>query len=153
MLRRSLTLIVMLGFVSGQTIAQPHAHAASITPVDHDSRPHFHLSLFSHFEHSHEPEHAHHHHANGSHSHSPSADEHSRRDDHDSDAVYLPNNIGDSLANKAVAPVDCLALISVLVVADFLTAPCDADRPTWAFFSERNSSGQSFCPVLRALRI
>src|SRR4051812_7308726 len=102
MLRRIISIIVMLGFVTGQMAAFPHAHAANGEPFDHDARPHIHLSWFEHVGDCHDDGHAHHH--DGGHSQPHSPDANIDHDDHDTDAVYLPTDIDVYLPTKSVGP-------------------------------------------------
>jgi hypothetical protein len=151
MFRKGLSLIVMLGFVLGQMAALPHAHAASSTPANHDSRPHIHVPCFAANGHSHDE--GHHHHADGSHHHSPVCDHEKQGHDHDSDAVYLPNNMGDSLPSTMVASVDCLQNVAALPERCAFLNPPHANSVIGPYFSDECSSAQPLYLALRALRI
>ena len=153
MFRKGLSLIVMLGFVMGQMAALPHAHAASSTPANHDSRPHIHVPCFAANGHSHDEGHHQHHHADGSHHHSPVSDDQKQSHNHDSDAVYLPNNMGDSLPSTMVASVDCLQNVSALPKLCAFLNPPHANSVIGPYFSDECSSAQPIYLALRTLRI
>jgi hypothetical protein len=52
MLRRVVSIFVMLGYLAGQLAAVPHAHAGD-GDHDHDARePHFHLAWFGEYRHA-----------------------------------------------------------------------------------------------------
>src|SRR4051794_40042770 len=114
MLRRSVSIIVMLGFVIGQMAAFPHAHAANGEPFDHDTRPHIHLAWFEHVGDCHNDGDAHHHDHDGDRSQPDSPDANIDHDDHDSDAVYLPTDIGVSLPTKNIGPVKSFEITTTL---------------------------------------
>jgi hypothetical protein len=103
MFRRGVSILVMLGYLAGQSAAVPHAHASG-SQRDHDAcEPHIHLAWFG--------EHHHHHHR-----------EHYGRDnavaalgndylavgfdrgateDHDDDAIYVPSGLTAGATNMA----------------------------------------------------
>ena len=153
MLRRSVSLIVMLGFVIGQIVAFPHAHADGRQPADHNARPHIHLAWLAHGSHSHDGDHCHHHNADGSHSHSPTPATKTEQDDHDSDAVYLPSDIGVSLPTKSVTSLDNFEIISTLTIAVVPSTTSVTDCVTGPFFSGDCSPACPLYLALCALRI
>jgi hypothetical protein len=67
MLRRCLSLMVLVGFLASQLAAMPHAHAAvsADEQAEHDATPHFHLGSAGHHHHDHGDSHSH----KGQHSH------------------------------------------------------------------------------------
>jgi hypothetical protein len=153
MFRRSVSIIVMFGFVTGQMAAFPHAHAENGEPFDHDARPHIHLSWFEHVGDCHNDGHAHHHDHDGDDSQRRSLDTNVDHDDHDSDAVYLPTDIGVSLPTKSIESVhnfDVTATLAIPVapLPTFLT-----DCVTGQYFSGDCSPGRPLWLVLRALRL
>jgi len=151
MLHRSVSITVMVGFVIGQMAAFPHAHAEGDRLADHNFRPHIHVTSLAHGSHSHDGEHRHHHNADGSHSHSPKPV--SDQDQHDSDAVYLPHDIGVSLPTKTLAPVHNFEVIVALAIPVAPSATSDSDYTTGPFFSSKRSPGRPLYLALRALRI
>jgi hypothetical protein len=89
MLRRCISTLVLIGFVAGQLVAVPHAHAGLSPEAQrkHDAQPHVHVG------HSHGHSHSH-----GGHSHDHAGDRPSptksvpppKGTEHDANAVYLP---------------------------------------------------------------
>jgi hypothetical protein len=149
MFRKSLSLIVMLAFVTGQLAVIPHAHGDSGEPFDHDARPHFHVAWFTHVGHCRDGGHAHPHEADASYSNPPSSNSKTGHSDHDSDAIYLPSDMGISLPTKSVGPLDNFLIDSSLglavVPATISTTACLAD----AFSPDECSPA---CPLYLALR-
>src|SRR5262245_23923295 len=100
--RRILGTVVLAAYLSGQWMAMPHAHAndGAVANSGHGSRPHVHASWFRHKDHSHGHgyERTHHHHDD--HARVPIApafeSDHDAPNGHDSDAVYLPDELGAS---------------------------------------------------------
>ena len=97
--------------------------------------------------------HVHHHECDENHSQPPSSDSNAGHNDHDSDAVYLPNHIGVSLANNSVASLDRLQVVSMLAI-EAVRTPAAA----FACLAEPYSPDECSpaCPLylaLRALRI
>jgi hypothetical protein len=152
MFRRSVSIVVMLGLVTGQTAAFPHAHAEDREPFDHDARPHIHLSWFEHVSDSHNDG-QHHHDNDGDHSQPRSPDVNIDHDDHDSDAVYLPTDIGFSLPTKGVVPVQNLEVTATLSLPVAPAPTFLTDRVTGPYFSGDCSPGRPLWLVLRALRL
>jgi hypothetical protein len=116
--------MLTVGYLAGQLAAVPHAHGQSgdSQPSDHSARPHVHFSWFdchdhSHDDHSQDDGHTHHHERDGTDSQPPSSESNAGHDDHDSDAVYLPNDTGISLPSKSVGSPDSLQVVSTLVIA------------------------------------
>lgn len=152
-MRRSLSIIVMLAFVIGQMTTFPHAHADGQQPADHNARPHIHVALLGHGSHSHDDEDCHHHNGDGSHSQSPSPAIESEQDGHDSDAVYLPNDIGVSLQAKSVTPLDNYEISSTLAISVVPSTISVADCIAGPLFP---GECNPICPLwlsLRALRL
>jgi hypothetical protein len=153
MLRRSVSIIVMLGFVIGQMEAFPHAHADGQQPADHNARPHIHVAWLANGSQSRDGEHHHRHNADGSHSHSPMPVAETEQDEHDSDAVYLSDDIGVSLPTKSVISLDNFEIISALtltvVSSTTSTNGCLAER----IFPGECSPNRPLWLSLRALRI
>lgn len=85
MFRRIVSILVLLGFIAGQSAVMPHAHGG-LEPVGHDATPHIHLSL----HHSHSHCHGSHKHSHHSHQPSPAGQLCKAVVDHDADAIYLP---------------------------------------------------------------
>src|SRR4051794_12708655 len=116
MFRRGFSIFVLLAFTASQLAVTPHAHAEAGKPVDHDALPHVHLSWFEQAGHCHDDEYAHHHSADDSHSQPLFCKAGIEHDDHDSDAVYLSNDTGNSLATKSVAPLRNLEIVVALTL-------------------------------------
>ena len=108
MIRRCVSLLVILGMLASQLVAIPHAHAghSAADQQKHDATPHFHTGPHRHGDHEHAP-------ANGGHGHddhgpsTESASESQPRDPsndlppvpsggsgHDADAVFVPASSG-----------------------------------------------------------
>lgn len=152
MFRQRVSIIVMLGFVTGQLVAMPHVHPGASEPFDHDARPHIHIGWLAHVAHCHDGEHARHH---GDHSHSDSCTygTESGRDGHDSDAVYLPNDIGVSLPTVGVTPVDHFPLVTTFALPLATSATSVSHSVANALVTEECSSTYPLCLTVRALRI
>lgn len=155
MARRCTTTLLMLACLTSQLVVVPHSHGASgeNQPCDHNTRPHVHVSWFDHVDHSHDVGHTHRHECDGSHSHPTSSDSNSGNDDHDSDAVYLPNDTGVSLPGKSVVSLENLLVVSTLAIAAIPTPQAISEC-----LADANSSDKCgpACPLylaLRALRI
>jgi hypothetical protein len=101
MIRRGISIVVLLGYLAGQVVMVPHAHAGQ-SPVDgHSLAPHVHV-LVCGICHQH---HRHGHHGHGDAPHEHAANDHTTSDsrqgdsvladecDHDADAVYVPTVI------------------------------------------------------------
>ena len=152
MFRKGVSIVVLLGFVAGQVAAMPHAHGDCTLRDDHDSRPHAHTLCVGEAGHRH----AHHHDVADTrmtHSHPPVSQAIGEQDDHDSDAVYLANDISVFLASKITSvPTGGQVLYAVVYpVASSLTAA--ADYSAAAFFPNECSSSRPLYLELRALRI
>ena len=153
MFLKSLTFIVLLGFVTGQMSVFPHAHAGGGQPSDHSARSHIHVARLAHTGHCHDNGHCHHHHADGSHSHMPTPVAETEQDQHDSDAVYLPNDIDVSLPNKGIGPVNDFEFLVTLTIPVAPSIASVTDCVTGPFFSGDCSPGRPLYIALRALRI
>jgi hypothetical protein len=138
-----------MAYLASQLAIVPHAHGRSGEgqSSDHDARPHFHVSWFGHAEHDH-----HHDHVGGQsrpHSSEPDTD----RGDHDSDAIYLPNDTGLSLPGQSFVAPDNLQVVSTLTVAAAPVPTANSNRVADAFFAGECSPGCPLYLALRALRI
>jgi hypothetical protein len=159
MLRRSLSIALILGYLASQLAAVPHAHGGSSENQSsgHNVRPHIHISSFNLFDHSHDRHsddgHAHHHECDDSHSHSASSSSNAEHDDHDNDAVYLPNDTGFSLPSKSVVSLDCLQSVSTLAIAAIATPAARSEPSAVAYSPGECSLGCPLYLALRALRI
>jgi hypothetical protein len=153
MFRRGVSLIVMLGFVTGQLGALPHAHGEIGEPFDHNCRPHVHVSWFVHVGQCHDSGRTHHHQADGTHSHLPACETTTEHDGHDSDAIYLSNDIRISLPIKSVASFDSLQVGSTLVVAAVPTPMAISECLADAYAPDKCCAGCPLYLALRALRI
>ena len=103
MMRRSISILVLAGFVASQLAVFPHAHPTA----DHerDSRPHVHLTGHAH---SHAHPHTHRHQAG--HDTKVSAGV-VAAEQHDSDAAYLPNS-GPARSGAASSLLHMLVTLS-----------------------------------------
>ena len=153
--RRYTTTMLMMAYLASQLAAVPHAHGASCEnqPSDHNARPHLHISCFDHESHSHDGGHTHHYECDECHSQPTPSDTNTGHDDHDSDAVYLPDDTGVSLPSKNVASTEDLQVVSTLVIAAIPTTMAIS-----ASLADASSPGTCTpaCPLwltLRALRI
>ena len=153
MFRQSVSIIVMLGFVTGQLVAMPHVHPGASEPLDHDARPHIHIGWLAQVAHCHDGEHAHHHHNDCSHSVACTCETESGRDGHDRDAVYLANDIGVSLPTSGITPVDRFPLVTTFALPVATLATSVSLSVANAFFTEECSSTYPLCLTVRALRI
>lgn len=153
MLRRSMSVTVMLGFAIGQMAAFPHAHSEGGQSADHNARPHIHVALLAHGSHSRDGENCRHHPADGSHSHSPPPEAETEHDEHDSDAVYLSNDIGHSLLNKSVGPISDFEFIVTLATPVAPTATSVTDYVSGPFLPGNCGPGRPLYLALRTLRI
>jgi len=157
MARRYTTSLLMMAYLASQLAMVPHAHGASSenVPSDHNARPHVHVSWFHHENHGHEhgDEHKHNqdcHHGDESHS-QPAAN--TEPDDHDSDAVYVPNHTALSLSTKSAPTPDSFELVSTLTIATVPMPMAISRCSSGAYLPDECSSGCPLYPALRALRI
>jgi len=160
MLRRSQSIVLTVGYLASQLAAVPHAHGQSgdSQPSDHSARPHFHVSWFGRHDHSHDDHsqddgHTHHHERDGTHPQPPSSESNAGHDDHDSDAVYLPNDTGVSLPSKCVGSPDSLQVVSTLVIAAVNMPAAVSECLTDARPPDKCSPDCPLYLALRALRI
>jgi hypothetical protein len=95
MLRRGLSIVLILGYVASQLAAVPHAHSGDPFHQNHASAPHVHLSWFGDTHHAHR----HNRHDHGDHQPAGRSETalpfssgvvQSAGHDHDADAIYLP---------------------------------------------------------------
>lgn len=154
MVRRYTNTLLMIAYLASQLATLPHAHGANSEnqPCDHNARSHVHVSWFHHEDHSHEHEdgHSDHHHCDGTHS-QPAAD--TEPGDHDSDAVYLPNDTGFSLPTKTVATSDSFHLVTTLTIATVPVPMAISQFSSDAHLPDKCSAGCPLYLALRALRI
>jgi hypothetical protein len=120
-----------------------HAHAGSNQPADHNARPHIHVGHRCHAGHSHHSD------GDGSHSHSPASGTKSEQDEHDSDAVYLPSEIGATLLNKSVRPPDNDRVTATAAIALGLCTTPFVNASERAFLPDEFGPA---CPLYLALR-
>jgi hypothetical protein len=154
-LRRGLSIALMFAYLASQQAVVPHAHGgcSESQSSDHNTRPHFHVACFEHAGHSHDDGHDHHPECDGCHSQSDLCGSTSGQDGHDSDAVYLPNDVGVSLPVKIVVAPDSLQVVSMLVIAATPAPTAISER-----LADVDMAG-GWCPscplylALRALRI
>jgi hypothetical protein len=154
MFRRAVSLIVMLGFVAGQMAAIPHAHGQDHLDLDHDSRPHIHVSWHEHVGHSQgDDEHAHHHPGKESHSPSTQSETDLNQDGHDSDAAYLPAGADNSLPSTSVPSPENPQVNCTLAVAPVHTTIAVTHCSVAAYLPSESSSSYPLYLELRSLRI
>ena len=153
MARRCTTTMLMMAYLATQLAMVPHAHGASENQSsDHNARPHVHISWFGHIEHSHDDGCAYHDECDGSYS-QPISFHFAPAHDHDSDAIYLPNDAGVSLPVKSVVAPSNFQDVSTLAVATTRTPTAVCETWAAADFSDKCSPGRPLYLVLRALRI
>ena len=156
MVRRCTTTLLMMVFLANQLAVVPHAHGDSseCRPSDHDARLHVHTHVLcaDHAEHSHRGGHTHGRDCGESHS-EPSRSESAPEHDHDSDAVYLPNDTGGSLPAKSIVLPHSFQVVSTLAVAATLTPMAISESWAAADFPDKCSPGCPLYLALRALRI
>ena len=155
MARRCTTTLLMMAYLASQLAMVPHAHGASgeNQPCDHNARPHVHVACFDHVGHSHDDGHTHHQECVDSNSLAAVSDTSTRQDDHDSDAVYLPNDPWGSLPTKSVASSGNLQVISTLVTAVAHTPTAISECLSDVNSPDECSPGCPLYLALRALRI
>jgi len=143
MLRRCISLLLVIGFIAGQLAPVPHAHGAGDAAV-HDARPHVHLAWFCH-DHEHE-QHDHGHQTAPPRSLYPGCD-------HDSDAVYFDSNpIPNRIAGPDLAKVTSEP-IAPLYLAVSTCTPTDRPSAMWAHTPSLRAPDCALYLTLRALRI
>ena len=153
MVRIVISYIVMLGFIFAQLATMPHAHANCDAPVNHDFRPHVHVSYFGDAGHFHDSRHPHHHDSDGTHSHHATTDKETEQNTHDSDAIYLPPDVGVSLPAKSLPPDASTQALSTIDVTAIPSTIASLDSCALAFFRGSSSPAQPLWLVLRALRL
>jgi hypothetical protein len=160
MKRRIVTAVALIAYLAGQWAALPHAHAGERNSdhSGHNSRPHVHFSWFGHDGHSHAHEHDgadHHRSRHSRRSAEPVCDASLEKPaDHESDAIYLPDEVGAAAtAAKNATTVDLL-VISPFMSSAISMGPADgiADTTAWRIADE-SSIGCPLYLALRALRI
>lgn len=117
MSRQILTSLLVAGYMAGQFVAAPHAHAVADIQESSQAAPHVHLNGHA------DTSRCHHH------SHAPCSNQSAESEhvqiagdlEHDSDAVYLPNGINTAvLAKSTSAPTSfdaCSASACTLITA------------------------------------
>jgi hypothetical protein len=145
----------MLGYLASQMATVPHAHGrcGENQPSDHNARHHVHVSWFEHDDHSHDGGHSHHHECDEGNSQPPLSESNAEHDGHDSDAVYLPNDTGVSLASNSVVSLGSFQVVSTLAIAAVPTPTVFSESLAAAYSSDNCSSGCPLYLALRALRI
>jgi hypothetical protein len=129
MIRRCITLLVIVGLCVSQLAAVPHAHAGNSENEQqkHNANPHFHWSWWSHEHHGHDHLHGGHHHKHdgpsepGKKSPSPALPERPNNPGHDATAIYCPGNA----TAVSVEPQHVATLSLLLGLASF--ALCQPD--------------------------
>ncbi len=157
---RCTTTLLMMAYLTGQLVAVPHAHRASSDNQrsDHDARPHIHVTWFEpsdhfHSDHSADDGHSHHSEEDGGLSQFVSSAANKGHDDHDSNAVYLPNDPEAALPNKSIGSLDRLQVASMLALTG---VPAPKAIPECLAEVNFPDHGSPSCPLylaLRALRI
>jgi len=130
-----------------------HSHSEADETLDHDARPHVHVGCAGHAHYSHGSGHSHHHHADGTHSPVTDKGSEEQQDGHDRDAIYLANDISNSLLTKSVHLLDGGKVISTLATESDLPATCSVNASERAYFSGECSPARPLYLALRALRI
>jgi hypothetical protein len=152
MFRRGVSILVMLGYLAGQSAAVPHAHPSG-SQRDHDAcEPHFHLAWFG--------DHHHREHydrdnamATLGHDHLSGSIDRSAAEDHDDDAIYAPSGVTAG-ATTDKSPIDILewqepsALHSSVIVALSLDV-----RSLGTHFRPPDSTGQGCALFLKLLTL
>ena len=151
--RRCTTSVLMMAYLASQLAAAPHAHGATgeTQPSDHNARPHVHVGWFDHGDHAHDDGHRHHHPCDENDSQPPGSKSHGGDRDHDSDAVYLPNEAVAPSTKSAVSPAS-LAVSTLGIIAS-IAAPTASGYSASTIFPDKCSSGCPLYLALRALRI
>jgi hypothetical protein len=144
MLRKTLSLIALVGFVAGQWATAPHSHGECGELFDHGDRPHFHIGQFARHDHCQHGAHA---------SQNESDRQHSERHGHDSSAVYLPDDLSVSLPRKAASTLDNVQTPAAMGAAPLALAIVASDSPTAASFPEELNPACPLYLAVRALRI
>lgn len=153
--QRLLRVILAIVFLPGSFVSAGvrHAHSGGDQTFDHDARPHVHIARLAHVGHSHGAGHSHHHPTDGTHSHPPATDSKPEHDGHDSDAVYLPNDICVSLLTKSVRPPDNQQVITPVGITLELSTTHSVNAFESAFSPGESSPARPLYLALRALRI
>lgn len=160
MARRIAVTLLLVAYLAGQWAAIPHAHAGDSQHAGHGTQSHIHVSWFGDHAHEHGSSHDHHHehHGDESHSHQPAESStdpaNGGCDGHDSDAVYLPEEVGQiTIAAKTTNPIDESQFSLLLVVAAAIARPGTVTDFESARIAEECSPGCPLFLALRALRI
>jgi hypothetical protein len=169
MLRRYVSLVVIVGFLAGQLAVMPHAHGtgSASDQQKHAATPHFHGKWFGHAGHDHG-----HSHRGYTHSHhrqrnegrtTPSIDD-SRAQllgvglsgaDHDADAVFLPAQAGPVLRTSHLDQAASAWQLAALAVLPAWLGDCQTRlgiRTPWHPPDEVLDASGSYL-ILRNLRI
>ena len=153
MSRRCFTIVLSMAYLASQLAVVSHSHGASREnqPVDHHARPHIHVSSFGHADHSHDLDHGHpySHRSTGTHSHTVDSETPPEHSDHDSDAVYLPSDTGQSLLSKSVATPNAFNFVTPLVAAIVVTPTDSSDVVAASPFPGECRSGSHLDLALR----
>lgn len=145
MARRCPTILLLMAYIASQLVV-PHAHGAisENQPFDHSTCPHVHASWFRH-----EVGHKHHQDCAGVDSHLGICGVSANDDDHDSDAIYLPNDGGVSLPVKCLVTPDSFQLDAPLAIALACTPTTISESWPAVDFPDKCSRS---CPLYLALR-
>jgi hypothetical protein len=157
MLRRSLSMLVMLGYLAGQLAAVPHAHADDPAHEHQLALPHIHLADLGGVAHGHKHGHGHVHRHEAPASQREGASHHDRLQgsgDHDEDAIYLPTPAYGSAISGAdqVKVLATPAFLHFVANTSFLGALA-ADHAALHRPPCEQASACTFCLSMRALRI
>jgi hypothetical protein len=125
MFRSAVSSLALVGYLASQLAMFPHAHAAA-TP-DLDSKPHVHMRGHSH---SHSHPHSHNHGAPASDAKLPPVGEQGSQD-HDQDALYLPN-FGPARLQSSDNPLSQV-LFGLLSIDGPTVAPTTAEMTAAGF--------------------
>lgn len=143
-----------MAFIASQLAVMPHAHGAGQQelPRDHDALPHIHISWFGHVVHCHHDCPANDDEHDADHSNQSSFDSVPGHD-HDSDAIYLPNDGGVSLPIKNMAAPNYHQVVSPIAILAVQSPATVCARWTAVDFPDSQSPGCPLYLALRALRI
>ena len=153
MFRRFVAIFALVGYISGQSAAVPHAHAGATNAPRHNAAPHIHLSRLSAPTTAHDHSHSKHDHGHGHHTHQKPGPIPVKTvdggDNHDADAFYLPAvpgfvDISDRASDELIkwqfahesTPAAAASLISAADLWQFcgLQPPPESSAPHCALF-------------------
>lgn len=159
MARRIAVTLLLVAYLAGQWAAIPHAHAdgGDAQHSGQGTQSHIHVSWFGDHAHEHGSS-QHHHHGDESHSHQPAESStdlaNGSCDGHDSDAVYLPEELGQiTVAAKIANSIDDSQYSALLVMAAAIARPGKVADFESARIAEECIPGCPLFLALRALRI